>query len=131
MSGLHTAFHLPDGRVLVNTERGRYTEAPPGFFGTETPRVEVVSSAVKDAVVPAFWYSMGALVELIAVGEPGVWIRTHPSCATIECPYCLALPGQPCMSRNGWAAMVHHFRAKSRRGAIWNVYPSQWRWGPA
>lgn len=129
MSGLHTAFVLPDGRVIVNTTRGRYVEAPPGFFGTETPRVVGALEPVKDAVVPAWSYMLGAIMELVAVGEPGVWIRTHPSAATHECPYCLALPGQPCMGKNGWAASVHLWRPRRARGRDWKTRPSQWAWG--
>lgn len=118
---LHTAFRFPDGREVVNLERGRYEAPPPGFFGTEEPRVVLLQKQVPGAAVPAWMFPpSNALVELVAWGLPGVWIRTHPSVATTACPACHSMPGCPCTFKGNPCASSHWIRGQAAKAKRWH-----------
>ena len=115
---LHTQFNLPTGERVVNMERGIYTVAPDGFFGSEAPRVEVLEEPVKGAAVAAYHRAAGGiLMELSTVGRPGAWIRTGACVATTPCPEsrCGSAPGVPCAGKFGAGTGFHSQRQRLAR----------------
>jgi len=52
----------------------------------------------------------GNFIFVAVPNEVGRYLRTDKSVATVECPQCGSVPGEPCKKMNGYGSATHYVR---------------------